>query len=200
MKRFMYLSLAAVALFLHFSGFSQSNELVIPLTNAGQIGHLNVDIHAGTVNIVGTDRDDVLLKYELLEKEEEGSPTSKAANGMTRISSGGIKLDIVEKDNVVHIDSGHGNKAVALWVEVPKDFNLNVETHHYGEVAIEKVNGEIVIDAHHGGIKAHDISGSIVANTWHGDILVEMTGMNREAAHALTTYHGTVDVSLPTSA
>ncbi|MEM9935299.1 MAG: DUF4097 family beta strand repeat-containing protein [Bacteroidota bacterium] len=176
---------------------SQEKSIDIPLSETGKRGALKVDIHRGTVTVLGTNREDVLVKYESLSKKSKGPEESK--NGLKRITGGGIDLDIRERDNKVSVDSEHTSNPVALIIEVPSDFDLEIETHHIGTVAIADINGEIVVDAHHGGISAKDISGSLVANSWHGDIKVSFQEVNNETPMAFTTYHGDVDLSIPSS-
>ncbi|MEM7510468.1 MAG: DUF4097 family beta strand repeat-containing protein [Bacteroidota bacterium] len=177
---------------------SQEKSIDIPLSEAGKRGVLRVEVHRGTVAVKGTNRDDVLVTYESLSRKS--SQPQETKNGLKKITGGGIDLEIRENDNKVVVDVEHSSNPVALVIEVPKDFDLKIGTHHIGNVALENINGEIVIDAHHGGVSAKDISGSLVANSWHGDIKVAFNEVASDIPMAFTTYHGDVELMLPSSA
>lgn len=181
---------------LNISGlWAQSQELNIPLSNPGKKGELEVNIHRGTVEVVASNREDVLVRYESLSKHK--NKVVDAGDGMKKISGGGIKLGISERDNEVHVSGEHNSQPVALVIEVPTSFDLHLSTHHIGHVKVQGVEGEVVIEGHHGDIEAKDITGSVVADTWHGNILVTFKDVNTDASLAFTTYHGKVDLGLP---
>ncbi|MEM8898916.1 MAG: DUF4097 family beta strand repeat-containing protein [Bacteroidota bacterium] len=177
---------------------SQEKSIDIPLSETGKRGALRVEVHRGTVTVKGTNREDVLVTYESLNKSS--SQPKETKNGLKKINGGGIDLEIRENDNKVVVDVDHSSNPVALVIEVPIDFDLKIGTHHIGNVALENINGEIVVDAHHGGVSATDISGSLVANSWHGDIKVAFNEVANDIPMAFTTYHGDVELMLPSSA
>lgn len=174
---------------------SDENSFTVPLSDAASRGKLHVDIHRGTVSVKGTTRKDVLVKYEAIDKEDKR--ITDAGNGLRKISGGGINMEIAEKRNNVYVEADSRSKAVKIYVEVPVNFDLNIDTHHYGDVDISNIEGEIVVEGHHGGISAKDVSGSVVANTWHGDVEVTFKRISPDTPLAFTTYHGKIDLSLP---
>ena len=173
------------------------NEIIIPLTKVGQRGHLHAHAFRGVIKVKGTNRQDVLVRYESLDNNK--GKFKNAKNGLKRISGSGLGLEISEKDNEVYVESGSQSKAVKLYIEVPVSFDVSTDTHHYGDVEVDNINGEVVYEGHHGGFKATGISGSVVASTWHGDIIVDFINLNTENPLAFTTYHGDVDLSFPST-
>ncbi|MEL6865295.1 MAG: DUF4097 family beta strand repeat-containing protein, partial [Bacteroidota bacterium] len=180
------------------SSIAQDNEINIPLTTPGNQGQLQVEIHSGPVTVKGTNRTDVLLRYEE-KKDKQKYKKGKKNSGLKRISGGGLSLEISEKDNEVIIESSNHHKMVRLYIEVPTNFDLDINTHHNGEVNISDIKGEVVVESHHGGITATNINGSVVANTWHGAIIVSFSGITPDTPLAFSTYHGEIDISLPTN-
>ena len=177
---------------------SQSKKLTVPLSFSGERAHINIDVFSGTVHVRGTSRRDVLIRYELLENEKK--EWEEAGNGLKKISGAGINLDVREKNNKVKIDSDHSSKAIRVMVEIPYRSDLTIGTHHHGDIEVAEISGEIELKTHHGGIEATGIKGSVIANTWHKDIVVEFDELDPDAPLAFTTYHGKVDISLPSNA
>ena len=198
-KNIIYLLIAAFFM-LSQNGWSQNgdNEFLIPLSNTGKRGKLEVDIHRGMVTVTGTSRQDVLVKYERTDSETRS--LEDAGNGLKRIRGAGtVGLEISERNNEVSVDTEHNSKLSHIIVEVPTNFDLEISTHHNGDVTINNINGEIVVDTHHGGMTAKGISGSVVADSWHGDLIVEYTSMTSDKAQAFTTYHGDIDLTMPSN-
>ena len=199
MKQIIFLLIIALLGIYGSELWGQSKQITIPLTYPGQNCHVNIDVFSGTVHVKGTSRRDVLVRYELLEGGEE-QQFKPAENGLKKITGAGVNLDVREKDNKVKIDSDHSSKAIRVFVEVPYRSDIKVGTHHHGDIEVLNVAGELELEGHHGAIEASGISGSVVANTYHGAIVVEFDEITPEAPIAFTSYHGKIDVSLPTNA
>ena len=82
-------------------------------------------------------------------------------------------------------------------IQVPREFSLNLKTHHDGFIGVRNVTGNIEADGHHEDIEMAGISGSVVADTHHGEIKVELLSVSDKTPLAFSTYHGDIDVSLP---
>ena len=179
------------------SSLTAQDEITIPLSDPGQRGHLRINIYKGSVTIKGTNRKDVWMSYQTVEKNKDKLKTSE--DGLKRISGGAMGLEVSEKGNKVDIESEHGSKELQLILEVPMDFDVSTETYIGKGVMISNVRGEIVHEGHHGDFKGESITGSVVCSTWNGDIEIDFTSMNTENPLAFTTYNGKVDLNLPAS-
>ncbi|MEL6926475.1 MAG: DUF4097 family beta strand repeat-containing protein [Bacteroidota bacterium] len=197
MRNIKYYILLIFMLQLSPNVWSQ-NEIIIPLSSVGQRGKLEVDTHRSRVTVKGTNRSDVMVSYEVKGEKTQG--LVDAGNGLKRITGvGSLGLQITEDDNEVRVETEHNSNAEELIIEVPINFDLEINTHHNGQVNIDNINGEIVVDTHHGGVKATRIAGTVVADSWHGNLIVEYTNMTNDKAQAFTTYHGRIDLTLPAS-
>ncbi len=116
--------------------------------------------------------------------------------GLRRIANSAMDVEISEEDNVVEIDGGHSGRSDFV-IQVPSSFNLEISTHHNGEVEVSNVTGEIEVDCHHGGISFRDIGGSVVADTHHGGITANFLSVDGDKPMAFSTYHGDVDITFP---
>jgi len=197
MKNIKYVIILLSLCVLSQNAWSQ-NEINVPLSNAGARGTLEVDTHRGKVTVKGSNRQDVLVRYMVKGKSELG--LEDAGNGLKRISGGrNIGLEITEDDNEISIETEHNSKVDHIIVEIPTNFDLEINTHHNGAVIVDNIEGEVVIDTHHGGVEATNISGSVVADSWHGNIIVTYNKMTENKSQAFTTYHGKIDLTLPAS-
>ena len=174
-----------------------NNELIVPLSNPSEKGSLEVSIQRGSINVVGTNRSDVLIKYTSLVNKRQNSKEMK--NGMKRIFNGAIDLQASEHNNQIEVDSDSWNNGIKLTIEVPKTFDLELDTHNGGNIVVENVTGNVVLENHNGGITAKRMAGTVTANTHNGTILVELNSVTPNIPMSFITYNGNVDVSLPSS-
>jgi DUF4097 and DUF4098 domain-containing protein YvlB len=175
----------------------EKGELIVPLSNPSAKGALEVSIQRGSINVVGSNRSDVLIKYASMESNNQDSQEVK--NGMKRISNSTIGLEASENNNQIEVESDSWNKGIKLIIEVPKTMDLELDTHNGGDIVVENVTGNVVLENHNGGITAKGMSGSVTANTHNGTILVELNSVTPNIPMSFITYNGNVDVSLPSS-
>jgi len=196
MKR---LTLAIIVLCTVFvTGFGQdSGEIAVPFSSPSSKGKVKIDLRKGSIEVVGTERKDVLVKYSSRGKRSKDN--EKASNGLRRISGAAMDLEISEKNNFIDIESDSWNNGVDLKVEVPRNVDLHVETYNDGYIFISNIEGEIVADNYNGKITADKISGSLVADTYNGPITVAFDKVTVDTPMAFTTYNGDVDITLPSS-
>ncbi len=168
-------------------------EIKVTLSNPSKPGSLQVHNHNGTVDVQGYEGEEVLVKIKSHTDQKE---KYKDREGLKRIPNQALNVDIVEEDNLVEIRGGQ--KRTDFVIKVPKQFSLDVSTHHNGEVHVSNVTGEMVIDCHHGGMKLQDVGGSLVADTHHGEIVANFLSV-ADRPMAFSTYHGDVDITFPPS-
>jgi len=184
-------------IFSSFQLFGQEAEqLIIPLSDSGNRGKLEVGLHRGTVSVKGTNRKDVLIRYASAEKKV--NRIEDAGNGLKRLNSNAVDIEVTERRNVVEVNGGH-SRTVNLTIEIPSNFDIEIQTHHSDDTVLENINGEIEVQSHHGGVIAKSISGSLVANSWHGDIIVTFNKVTADIPLVFNTYHGNVDITIPAS-
>lgn len=190
------IGLVLVLLTAHL-GFAQDNgEIVVPFSNPTKKGKLKVDLRKGSIEVIGTNRKDILVKYST-----RGSQKSEKAskNGLKLISSAAANLEVTEKNNYVIVESDSWNKGIDVKVEVPSNINLHLETYNSGIIYLSNIQGEIVADNYNGKITADKVSGSLVADTYNGSIRVSFDKITPDTPMAFTTYNGDVDLTLPSN-
>ncbi|MEO1627370.1 MAG: hypothetical protein AAFV25_19620, partial [Bacteroidota bacterium] len=149
---------------------AQGKTLDIPLSEPGKRGVLHVDVKTGPVVIKGTARQNVMVRYETADDKKNKFKQKEKGSGMRKISSGNLQMEIAENQNEVYIESSSWNRAVSIYVEVPTDFDLNIETYNNGTIEVDNVHGELELESYNGSVRATNVSGSLLASTYNGDI------------------------------
>lgn len=170
-------------------------EITVPLSEPSKRGKVKVDVRKGSIDVIGTNRKDVLVKYTTMRSKKD----KPMKDGLKVIASSATDLEISEKNNYIEIESDSWNRGVNLVVEVPSNVDLHVETYNNGDLYVKNVNGEIVADNYNGKITAEEISGSLVADTYNGKIVATFNAVTPDTPMAFTTYNGDVDLTLPSN-
>ncbi len=201
-----YIKLLTLAL-IPWSLFAQeSGEVSVPLSSPGEIGTLQIDIKRGSIKVLGTNRSEVLIKYSTIEVEEDehahheedhASEQKENTAGLKKISQPKFNLEISENDNEVDIESESWFTGIDLTIEVPRDFNLELENYTGKLIQVENVRGEINLESYTGTIDAKNVSGVVNASTYTGNITVSFNEVKKDQAMAFSNYTGKIELTLP---
>lgn len=179
-------------------GLAQSGEQIsVSLTDPSAAGDLKIYNHNGTIDIIGYEGSTVEIEINGSDNDDDKSnkPTRR---GLKRIPNNSMGVSITEEDNSVYVKSSNNNHKSYV-IKVPRNFSLQVSTHHNGQITISNVEGSLELNAHHGGIELENVAGAVIADTHHGEIKVTFTEVYDDYPMAFTTYHGDVDISFPSS-
>jgi DUF4097 and DUF4098 domain-containing protein YvlB len=174
-----------------------SGEFPVPLSDPNKRGKLKAHLNSGTIIVKGTARKDVLVKYSAPEDEDKHDRGTK--EGLKRISSGTMDLEVSENGNVVTAKSDSWNNPIKLEIEVPSGFDLEVKTYNDGDLVVGNIQGEVVLTNYNGEITAESISGSVVASTYNGEIKVTFDKVTEGTPMSYSTYNGDIDLTFPTT-
>ena len=184
-----------ILFFSSIAAFAQNTgDFPVPLTDPAKRGLLNAHINSGTITVKGTARKDVLIKYSSPKSEDK---ENGSRDGLKRISSGTMDLEVAENDNVVKVSSGSWNNNMNLEIEVPTGFDMKVATYNDGDLVIDNIQGEIELTNYNGEITATNISGSVVATTYNGEIKATFNKVTEGAPMSFSTFNGDVDLTFP---
>lgn len=191
-------------------------DIKVPLSDPSQIGYLEIRLHLGGIKVIGTDRKDILVNYDdydgsrtksawecKIEDEMERQAEKifgkekKSKKGLKKIGNTKIGLKITQDNNYVDIRNSSNGTSVFITVEVPKNFNLILDTHTDGDIVVQNVNGEIEIESHTANLTCEDISGSINANTYSGEINVNFKNITSNAEMSFSNYSEDIDITFP---
>lgn len=180
------------------NGFAQKDgDFTVPLSDPDKRGKIKVEVKYGSITIQGTARKDILVKYQTTEETHSKTPASK--NGMRKIGSGTIDLEVSENSNNVRIQSNSWSTKVNLVVEVPSGSDMTVSGYNDSDLKLVNIQGEIELKSYNGEIEAENISGSVIATTYNGDIRITFDKVTEATPMSYATYNGDIDITFPAS-
>ncbi len=179
-------------------------QLVVPLSDPGKPGYIEVGLVNGFIHVVGYTGKDVVIDASSdgaqRNRNDERSSGRSAESGMRRIpTSNALDVSAEEKNNRVKVSATSHSKPVDLTIKVPQRFSLKLTTVNQGDITVENVSGELEINNVNGPIELTNIGGSAVANTINGDLKATFRDIDSKAPMAFSTLNGRVDVTFPNS-
>jgi len=194
MKKLISILFSAFVVLAVLNPAIAQNDITIPLSNPGKAGMLRVDlVYADNIVIRTHDRKDVIVQYD---GDNEDNDHSNRKDGLRRISSGGLSLEVTEDNNTVRVNSQPQNNDLELVILVPKNFSLKLNAVH-GDIEVYGLEGEIEVEAVNGDIEIGDIAGSALVNSVNGDIEVSFTRIDPKAPMSFTGVNGDIEITLP---
>ncbi|MEX0928172.1 MAG: DUF4097 family beta strand repeat-containing protein [Balneolales bacterium] len=189
------LASALFSLLLAVPALAQEQQVVIPLSEPGQPGTLELSVIRGSVSVSGYDGDEVIINYD--GDEEPRQSREETEDGLRRISPGNSGFEASESNNTVTVSNLSPIRRMDFEISVPYNFSLELALVTGDDITVDNINGEIAISHVNGGITLTNVGGSATVNTVNGDI----TATNREVAEqrpmAFSSVNGDIDVTLP---
>lgn len=193
--------LIIVFVFLGSIAFAQdAGDFTVPLSDPAKRGRLKAHLNYGSIRVKGTARKDILVKYST----EEGKQKNRSRNdggasreGLKKINSSTLDLEISENSNYVRVESNSWNNKINLEIEVPAGFDMKISSYNDGDIYLSGIQGEIEINTYNGEIGAENISGSVVATTYNGEIKVTFDKVTDGTPMSYSTYNGDIDITFP---
>lgn len=169
-------------------------DLKVPLSNPNRPGKLILNaIYADDIIINGYDGKEVLV---ILDGEDKDDERNLNRNGLRRISTDGVGLEVTEDNNEVTIRTSPSSNDLELEVKVPRDFSLMLQVTH-GDIQVSGVNGEHEVRATNGDVEMSNIGGSVIVNSVNGDIEVTMNSVTPNTPMSFTGLNGDIEVAFP---
>lgn len=170
----------------------------IAFSDPAKPGTLRVSLRMGDVSVIGTDRSDVAVVTEF---ESASAPARK--DGL-RVISESATFSLVEKDNVVVLDSGDSwanfGSDAEFAIEVPRNTNVVIANGFGGEVQVTNIDGDIEIKSMNGEIDLDKVGGAVLVETMNGEISAKLTRLNAEKPISFTSMNGEIAIHVPDDA
>lgn len=183
-----------------------SDEVTVPLSNSGKIGLLETDLKNATIKVTGTNRSDVLIKYQVIEDDEHSHDDDDKEHdnqtitaGLKKIKTANFDLEISENNNTVSIKSESWLQRIELDIEVPVNFNLDLHNYTGRYIEVKNVSGDHNLESYTGHIKATGISGTVNASTYAGQVEIVFNQVTPAIPMAFSNYSGTIDLTFPST-
>ncbi|MEL7529701.1 MAG: DUF4097 family beta strand repeat-containing protein [Bacteroidota bacterium] len=159
---------------------------------------LVLDIYKGDITIVGSDRKDVWVRYDVqAEQAFREAAVEDRSKGLKKVSSGTINLEMASEENVVEIIVNGNSKKIGIEIEVPRDIDIEIDVDFSADVAISGIRGNLNIELSAGDIEVKQLSGLINASTAEGNITIDWQQVPDPKNMIITTTYGDIDLSFP---
>lgn len=168
---------------------------------------LEIDNVWGSIEVVGTNSDQVQLRVNKSTRSESKEKLEQARKEVT--------LDITEQPGSLklyvngpfrcHCDDGCGHREFDGYIvkmdfklQVPRDLDVKVKTVNEGRVVVRDINGNFLVRNVNGDLEMSNIAGSGTARTVNGPVKVSFRQNPREASD-FQTINGNVELSFAQS-
>ncbi len=180
---------------LTFTGSAAAEVLEIPLSDPGSPVMLEIDLVNGGINVVGEDRDNVVLEVQTSSKGKQRRIVTPSGSKPIPLSS--YALEAEEENNRIHISSNWHHGGMQVMARVPLNTSLELDTVNNGNIVVDNVRGRLELSNVNGSITARNIVGTAVAETVNGRINLELDQVTSDSAMAFTTVNGDIDLAFP---
>lgn len=170
------------------------NSVEVPLTNPSQPVNLTVSMVSGSVTVIGSDGNQVVVDSSRPVRSQD-RPVPEEAAGLRRIDLGGSGLRIDEQDNEVTITASPV-AASDLTIRVPRSTSVNLKLVN-GGITIENLDGEINANTTNGRLTLENVSGSAIGHSLNGKIIATFDSVTAGRPMSFTSLNGDIDVTLP---
>ena len=172
---------------------------MIPLSNPGEIGTLEVKQIYGGIKVIGYEGKEVIV----IAKQKRMKSTTKMRNGLRKVQNNSMALEAEEANNYVEVESQNyrsgKNNTMNLEIKVPKNFNLKLTNINDGSTWVENINGEMEISNINNDITLSKVSGSALVDSVNGAIKATFDQVTNGSKMVFTSFNENVDLTLPTT-
>ncbi|WP_235297917.1 DUF4097 family beta strand repeat-containing protein [Portibacter marinus] len=182
---------------------AQVEEIVVTFSKPSESKTIEIQLFSGDISIVGTDRSDVLIKYEVEKREddhEHGRNKSNDKNqGLKKIGGGNFEFEIGEYNNEVSIKSQNWMNLIRLEIEVPKKITVDISKQMGENVVVENIIGDVNVENNIGSVTILGVQGAVNASSSTGEIIVEFAAIDPNQTMTFNTITGNIDLTVPTT-
>lgn len=199
---------------------AKTERLVVPFSNPGKPGKVEISVIQGGIKVIGYEGKEVVVEAKTREQSlsvrhggeieppeppepraprghKESAESKEKAAGLKRIPTDNIGLTAEEENNVVTIETESWKLAADLTVRVPFNTSLSLEAQNNGSIEVENISGEIEAENLNGRVTLTNVSGSVTASTLNGEVKVSLNKVTPDKPMSFSTMNGDIDVILP---
>jgi hypothetical protein len=167
-------------------------------------GLVEIETHKGSIRVSTWDRQEV----EIQARIEAEPGTSQSGNTMDRRRFDGTDVHIDASPDSVRIktyypdfnwccfsDNGT-NPEVRYTIRMPKTAQLTIRDHR-SDTEVSGLEGALNLTTYRGTAHVHGFGGALRLDSYRGDVSVEFRSFNADSK--VTTYRGTIELSMPKS-
>ena len=177
----------------------QGKQVTVPFSSTEGEKVLEIDIFSGSVEIKGSQRNDVLIEYSIskLNEDYDEDEGKEKSQGLKRISGSNFGLEIGEDENTIYIESQNWTNSLNLVIEVPTNTHIDISKNIGKLIQVENIAGNVNVENNVGEIMVNGVTGLVNASTNAGNIKVEFDGIPEPKTMKFISTTGDIDITLP---
>lgn len=160
-------------------------------------GSLEIETHKGSVKVSVWDRQEVEIQARIQaepgtimdRRQFDGTEVRIASN-----SADSVRVNTYYPDSNWCCSDNGTNPEVRYTIRMPKTAKLTIRDHR-SETEVSGLQGPLDVTTHRGGVHLHALSGPLHLDNYRGDVQVDFASFT--ANSSITTYRGTVELSMP---
>jgi DUF4097 and DUF4098 domain-containing protein YvlB len=160
-------------------------------------GHLSLDNVNGRIEIIGWNRDEVVIKA--------------VKRGKTRESVEAVQIEVEARSGRIAIHTRQSTSGFWFWwrrdnvsvdytIQVPQHARLEKITSVNGAILIERVSGDVEATTVNGEVQTKGAAGNLKLSTVNGRVAAELGSLGGGQSVSLDTVNGRIEVTLPAAA
>lgn len=162
-------------------------------------GSLEIETHKGGIRVSVWDRQEVEIQARI--QPEPGTTMDRRQFDGTEVriasnSADSVRVNSYYPDNPGCCSDNVTNPEVRYTIRMPKTAKLIIRDHR-SDTEVSGLQGALDIETHRGGVRLHGLTGALRLDNYRGDVQVEFASFT--ANSSITTYRGTVELSMPRS-
>jgi hypothetical protein len=176
---------------------AQSDQrLAVPLSDPSRPAVLEIALFMGDIHVEAYDGNEIVIVADAPVRNSS-VPEEPRSDGLKRIQSSTMGLNVEEDDNTVSVRMDFSPKNVDLEIRVPRRTSVHASLVNGGDVEIIGVDGVHELSNVNGDIVATDVAGSAVINSTNGEVRATFREVDAARPMSIASFNGDVDVTLP---
>ncbi len=177
--------------------YAQNKEkIVIPLSDPGEPGYLEVSVIYGSIEVTGYSGKEVIVE---IISDDETSIVEKDGSKLKKITVNSYGISAEEDNNRIEIHTNSWKTGVDLKIKVPHKFDLNLHAVNDGDVTVMNIDGKLEVQNINGTVTLTNVEGTIIASTMNGDLTAQINRINPGDPMSFTSVNGDIELIIPSS-
>ena len=173
----------------------QTQQFRLGVDQPGDPVHLEVNVHNGSIHVVGDDGTDIRVEYTE-DTDAPGAPV-RQADGTYRIRNVGSSVRGESRGNRAEIHAPWGGPPVNVEIRLPRRAELILRSNSNGDIRVENITGSVEAYNTNDDVQLDGIRGSVVAHTTTGDLIVELLESTPASRSSIVAWHGDIVLLVP---
>lgn len=171
----------------------EADRVKVPFSSGQAPRSLKAKVLNGSITVKGYNGAEAIIEAR---NRDGRKPSPATSGGLRRLNVSGSGLVVEEEKNQITV-SAPAFSTVDLFIQVPVETSLKLDTTNGGNIEVENVAGEIDVKNINGQVTVRNVSGAVVAHALNGRVLAVLNRVTAGKPMSFSSLNGDIDVTLP---